>query len=520
MMGNTEKQPILELKDISKSFPGVKALDNISLRLRENSVIALVGENGAGKSTLIKIITGVYKPDSGEIRLKGEKVSFEKTQDAFDMGISVVHQERNLCETFSVVENMFLEQITRKAFSTVNMKNYIKKAKKYLDLVGLDVDPEQSVTSLKAGQQQLLEIARALTMESRIIMLDEPTASISITESDMLLERVSNLRSKGYSFIFVSHKLDEVFRIADEIVVIRDGKNTFSAPIEKSTEFRDKVITAMVGRAENKKTYPTRDRTDRSVVMEAIDVCGVSRNKPVSFALHKGEILGWYGLVGAGRTEFARELIGVDKIASGEVHIDGKVIRIRNPKEAINRYGIAYISENRNEEGVYVAHDVTTNISSEVLEQLKGPIGWISRKKEDALTDIFVRDLEIKTPSNKQLVVNLSGGNRQKVSVAKVLAAKPSILIFDEPSVGIDIKTKDEIHDMILKLAEEGISVILISSDMNEMIKVADRIQVFNDAQIVNTLFNTKVYSEMSEKIMHSIVGDTNNIIIKQEEER
>ena len=502
------RKKVLELKNITKTFPGVKALDEVSLTLYEGSVLALAGENGAGKSTLIKVITGVHKPDSGEMWLYDKKVSFNDTHDAFDSGISVVHQERNLCDTFTVAENMFLEQITRKSGGIINMKKYNEMAKKYLDMVGLDVKPTQKVTDLKSGQQQLLEIARALSMNAKIIMLDEPTASISVTESDLLLTRVEELRKQGYAFVFVSHKLDEVFRIADDIVVIRDGHNTLNANLDDMDEgFRDKVITAMVGRAESKITYPVRDMTKGEVVLEANEIEGRAHRYPCSFKLHRGEILGWYGLVGAGRTEVARELVGVDRIASGDLIINGKKAVIRTPKQAMDEFNMAYISENRNEEGVFVAHDIASNITSSVHKQIGGFAGWISKKKENAIADEFIKRLSIKTPSRAQAVMNLSGGNRQKVSVAKVLATQPDILIFDEPSVGIDIKTKEEIHDMIIELAKSGISIILISSDMDEMIKIADRITVFNEGKIVDDLENSKKYGEMSEKIMHAIIG-------------
>lgn len=509
MSGSTERKKILELRGITKTFPGVKALDDVSLTLYEGSVLALCGENGAGKSTLIKIITGVYQPDCGEILLDGEKVTMPDTHAAFDLGISVVHQERNLCDTFTVAENMFLEQITRKACSRVEIKKYNQLARKYLDMVGLDVDPAESVATLKSGQQQLLEIARALSMESKIIMLDEPTASVSVTESEMLLERIRMLREQGYSFIFVSHKLEEVFSLADDIVVIRDGHNTLNMYLENeiSVELRDRVVTAMVGRAESSDTFAVRDRTGEEIVLEAREICSKENRNPCSFQLHKGEIFGWYGLVGAGRTELARELLGIDRITSGTLLIGGSEAKVKNPHDAMNRYGIAYISENRNEEGVFVGHDIATNISASVLKQIAGFCGWIVKKKENAIADEYIDKLSIKTPGRKQQVVNLSGGNRQKVSVAKVLAAKPKILIFDEPSVGIDIKTKEEIHDMIIELAQSGISVILISSDMKEMIKVADRIAVFNEFRILCDIPNTKVYSQMSEEIMHRIIG-------------
>ncbi|MDD5018085.1 MAG: sugar ABC transporter ATP-binding protein [Eubacteriales bacterium] len=502
MIKQTNTETVLELINISKSFPGVKALDNVSLKLKKGSVLALVGENGAGKSTLIKIITGVFKPDGGEIRLHGQEVRFDSPHDTFAKGISVVHQERNLCDTFTVTENMFLERITEKSTEIINIKHYHCEAQKYLDIVGLNVSPTDSVDSLRSGQQQLLEIARALSSDAKIIMLDEPTASISINEAEVLLKTVENLRDQGYSIIFVSHKLEEVFRIADNICVIRDGKNA-----GESSDFdREELIFRMVGRAESKKIYPVRDRTDCEVVLEAKEIVSRENPSPYSFKLHRGDIYGWYGLVGAGRTELAQELIGIDPVTRGAIEVGGKKVSIKNPKEALEKYGIVYISENRNEEGVFVTHDIVTNISSSIIKKISGILGWVNRKKECTLANKYIDMLQIKTPSLQQYVVNLSGGNRQKVSVAKGLATDPQIVIIDEPTVGIDIKTKDEIHDIIWKLANDGISIILISSDLNEMVRLADRITVFNNFKICAHLSNTKDYTEMSKKIMRHIL--------------
>jgi len=503
----TNRETVLELKNISKHFPGVKALDKVSLKLEKASVLALVGENGAGKSTLIKIITGVYKPDEGEILLHGEQVRFSNPHEAFSRGISVVHQERNLCETFNVTENMFLDRITEKSGSYVRMKKYYKEAQKYLDTVGLNVSPTDNVKSLRSGQQQLLEIARALSSDAKIIMLDEPTASISINEAEVLLKTVEKLRDQGYSFIFVSHKLEEVFRIADNICVIRDGKNAGEA-----ADFdRDKLIFKMVGRTESKRRYPVRDKTDCEVVLEAKEIVSRENASPCSFKLHRGDIYGWYGLVGAGRTELAQEIIGVDPVIGGTLEVGGKKVNIKNPKDALEKYGIVYISENRNEEGVFVTHDIATNISSSVIKTISNLMGWVNRNKERALTAKFTDMLQIKAPSMRQSVVNLSGGNRQKVSVAKGLATNPQIVIIDEPTVGIDIKTKDEIHEIIWNLANEGMSVILISSDMNEIVRLADRITVFNDFKICAHICNTKDYAQMSTQIMRHILDNNKN---------
>jgi len=501
--------PILELKNISKSFPGVKALDNVSLSIDGSSVMALVGENGAGKSTLIKIITGVYPTYEGTMLLHGNKIKFSNPRDAFNAGISVVHQERNLIETFSIAENIFLERITDRVARRVNMKPLYDEAKKYLDMVGLKVSPKDGLANLKAGQKQLLEIARALSRDSKIIMLDEPTASTSIKESEELLEIVDQLRSQGYSFIYVSHKLEEVFGIADKICVLRDGKNAGEVMARVDFE-RDTVIKQMIGRVERKTGFKVRSKNDEPVVLEAKNIASKLTPKACSFQLHRGAVQGWYGLVGAGRTEIAREIIGVDPICQGIIELEGKPVRIRNTKDSLNKYGIAYISEDRSKEGLFLIHNVKTNISSSIWKRESKVLGFVDTKGERKIAEEYIKKMEIKTPSYNQMVMNLSGGNRQKVSMAKGMATKPKVLIIDEPTVGIDIKSKEEIHSMIMELAESGISVIVISSDMDEIIRISDQILVFNDGEIYGELPNSKNYSEMSSKIM--------NMIMKSEE--
>lgn len=503
---NSIKKTILELKNISKSFPGVKALDNVSLRLNEGEVLALVGENGAGKSTLIKIITGVYTPDEGEVRIYGKKVTMTSSRDAFENGINAVHQERNLINTFTVAENILMEKITKQMLSKVNIKLINEEAGKYLKIVGLDVLPNQDVDSLSAGQKQMLEIARALSSDARIIMLDEPTASISIKEAEILLDTVRRLREQGFSFIYVSHKLEEVFSIADSVCVIRDGKN--AGPILTIKELdRNKLITMMIGRSENTKGYPPRDMSNQPVVLEAKEISSKFCPHKCSFKLHQGEILGWYGLVGAGRTEVAREIIGIDPILKGQLYINGKAVRIKTSKDALKKIHIAYVSENRNEEGLFLAHSIKTNISSSIWKKISNRIGMLDIKKEKVTAEKYKSELEIKTPDINQLVNNLSGGNRQKVSISKSLAVSPEILIIDEPTVGIDVKTKAEIYDIIWKLSQEGMPIIIISSDMPELIRISDRILVFRDGYICGELTNGKDYNTVSKKIMEYIVN-------------
>ncbi len=507
MTGDT----ILELKNITKIFPGVRALDNVDFRVKEGEIHALMGENGAGKSTLIKIITGVYKQNEGEMFVNGKAVSFTSPRDAFNTGIDVVHQERNLFPTFTVAENIMIEQYTDRMMRKINEKEINKAAEKYIEMVGLKIPPTKSVESLSAGQQQLIEIAKALSSEAKILLLDEPTSSISINEAQMLLDLIKKLRKQGMSFIFVSHKIEEVMGLADSVTVLRDGRNVrtaetgeISVPIKDLT--RDELITRMVGRTREFQSLEMRSFDKSEVVLETKDLRSVYSPKPKSFELRKGELLGWYGLVGAGRTEFARVLIGSDPAIGGEQYISGKKVRAKNITQTLCKHKICYLSENRKEEGLFLDHNIKINITSSILRKLRGFMFFLNPKKEQEVAQRFAGELEIKTPSLKQTVRNLSGGNQQKVSISKGLAVDPDILIIDEPTVGIDIRTKSEIHRIMYDITEQGKSVICITSDMPEIVQLADRIIVFKDSLITGELVNTKNYDDMSKKIMNLIM--------------
>ena len=507
MIGDT----ILELQGITKIFPGVVALDKVNFTVKEGEIHALMGENGAGKSTLIKIITGVFKPNEGTMLLNGQEVSFNSPQDAFSSGINVVHQERNLFPTFSVAENIMIEHYCDKVIKPIHQKEINKAAQKYIDMVGLDVKATECVENLSAGKKQLIEIAKALSSDAKLILLDEPTASISVNEADMLINLIKKLRDKGISFIFVTHKIEEVFALADSITVLRDGKNAVSAgtgeissPVKTLT--RDELITRMVGRTKEFRSLEIRDFSNAETVLETKDLRSVYSPMPKSFRLKKGELLGWYGLVGAGRTEFARTLIGFDPAIEGEEYINGKKVKAKSILQTQTKYRICYLSENRKEEGLFLDHSVKNNITSTILKSIVGPLGFLNLKKEAEIAQTYRDELQIKTPSLKQLVRNLSGGNQQKVSLGKGLAVEPDILIIDEPTVGIDIKTKAEIHKLMHNLTTKNKSVICITSDMPELIQISDRIIVFKDGEIMGELANTKVYEEMSKRVMNLIM--------------
>ena len=503
----TGSEYVLEFDNVTKVFPGVKALDCVSLDLKRGEVLALVGENGAGKSTLINCITGVLKPDSGEIRVDGEPALMKNPQVSVEKGISVVHQERNLIPTFDVAENIFFDHICGNSMRSVNRKWMHENAKPLLNRVHLNIRPSTGIENLSSAQKQLIEIARALSKNSHILLLDEPTASISINEANMLLEILKELREQGVAIIYVSHKLEEIFAIADRVKVIRDGRGVGDA-VPASELSRDRLIEMMVGSRELMQSFPTHNRDDAPPVLEVDEISSKLNPNPASFTLRKGEILGWYGLVGAGRTELAREIIGIDPVKQGGIRVNGKPARISSYKEAIRKHGIYYISENRKEEGLFLMHSIATNISAVDLKKIKNNIGLNSYRKEKALAGRYAKMVNIKMRSLDDPILSLSGGNQQKVCVAKCLITEPEIIIADEPTVGIDVKTKAEIHKLLYDLSEQGKSVILISSDLRELIHIAERILVFREGSIVGSLENSKNYDKTSAQVMEAILGD------------
>jgi len=504
----SENNVVFELINISKSFPGVKALSEVNLKLMRGEIHALVGENGAGKSTAIKIICGVHKPDSGKMKMFGTDLYLKSPHDAFMHGINVVHQERNLVPTFSIAENILLEEFSKNSLGVIKKNKINNDAKKFMDRVGLNLDPSMNIEKCSAGQQQMIEIAKALSSGAKLILLDEPTASISISETEHLFNIVRNLQKQGVTFIYVSHKLEEIFAIADRVTVFRDGENAGSTTNIKDIN-RDKLISLMIGRSENIKVYRHRNLLDKEIVLETKDLQSRGSQKKKSFNLREGEILGWYGLVGAGRTEFARALIGSDPASRGSLLIKGKTVKILSVSDALNKNHMYYVSENRQEEGLFLMHSVAKNIASTVWNKLKSKIGLLSFRKENNLAEEYKEKLSIKTPSVAQLVSNLSGGNRQKICLAKGLATNPDILIIDEPTVGIDVNTKAEIHELIWKLSQEGVSIIVITSDLPELIQLVDRIIVFRDGEIAGDMENDQDYEIQSNLVMNLILQET-----------
>ena len=495
----------LEISAANKSFPGVKALDKASFRLRKGSIHALLGENGAGKSTLIKIITGVHKQDSGTLFINGKEESLNNPNDATKFGISVVHQERNLIRRFSVGENLMLNNLPKTVLGLIDYDEIAIQSKKWLEIMDLDIDPNTVVSELTVAKMQLCEIAKALSLKAKILLLDEPTSSLSPKEAENLFSLLRKIvRDEGVSIVFVSHKLEEVFNICDDVTVLRDGQNACTSENIKNLD-RKKLVRLMIGRDEQivKSTRKTDKIKDTVLALNKVKTELGHEN--INLELARSEIMGIYGLVGAGRTELVKCLIGLEKIIEGDVIINGKKTAIDSPKSALEKFKIGYISEDRKKEGLILIHNVLDNTSITVWSQIKKAAGLVTDGMIANKVDPYIRKLEVKTPSNYQIISNLSGGNQQKISVAKWLAAGTDILIIDEPTVGIDIKTKAYLHELILNLADNGTSIILISSDMPEMISLADRIVVMKDFKVNGIVENDRDYDVVSSKIMEFI---------------
>jgi ribose transport system ATP-binding protein len=491
----------LEARGIHKAFPGVLALRDVSITMRGGSIHALLGENGAGKSTLIKIITGVHHPDEGELRLDGAPVRFEGPRDAIAAGIGVVHQERNLIPRFSVGENILLERLGGSLFRPIDYVAVRAEARRWLDVLGLELDPRTPVSQLNVAKVQLVEIAKALSLRSRVLLLDEPTASLTPQETEVLFRLLRKLRDEGASLLFVSHKLEEVQDICDEVTVLRDGQNACESQSMAGLARQD-LVRLMIGRSEQIPSWAPRDHRSAPPMLELRGVSTALGHREIDLIVRKGEIVGLYGLVGAGRTELAKCILGLHPVTSGAVVVADRAERITSAADAIHRCGIGYISEDRKQEGLILAHSVLENAGITVWRKLADRLGLLRDETVRGHVWPVIAKLEVRTPSLSQTIANLSGGNQQKVSVAKWLAAGVRILIVDEPSVGIDIKTKAYIHDLLRQLAEEGTAILLITSDMPEMITLADRIVVMDDYRIKGEILNDRDYNEMGHQIM------------------
>jgi len=495
---------LLEGRGVVKVFPGVRALDGVGLRLTAGSVHALLGENGAGKSTLIKVLTGVHTPDGGRLTWRGEEVRLRSPLEATRTGIGVVHQERNLIPDFSVAENITLQSPPSRR-GLVDREAMNAPALRCLAELGLDLDPHRPVRELSVAQQQLVEIAKALYTESQVLLLDEPTASLSPQEAERLFDVVRRLTARDTCVVFVSHKLEEVFAICDTVTVLRDGRSVLeSAPLADHTH--DDIVNLMVGRAHT--ATEMRPRTPDRTAAPVLALAGLSTadgHRDISLEVRPGEVVGLYGLVGAGRSELVKAVLGLDRVTGGEIRVHGKPARIASPRQALHEFGIGYLTENRKEEGVFLEQPIHRNITVTVWKKLAKALGFVSASEERNVAQDLVDRLSIRVAGLEQNAGELSGGNQQKVSLAKWLAADTRLLIVDEPTVGVDVRTKHAFHELLWELARGGLPILLISSDLTEMITLADRVLVMADHRIRGEVDNDRDYERMSGRIIRII---------------
>jgi ribose transport system ATP-binding protein len=473
-------EPLLRMSGISKSFPGVRALDRVDLDLNASEVHALAGENGAGKSTLMKILAGVYRADEGEIWLRGEKVTATGPRAMIDAGVSVIYQELNLVPYLSVAENIFLGREPRRPGGFIDWRKMWAEVKTLLEPFGLSLDPRARVNTLGPAYQQVVEIAKALSLRSDILVMDEPTAALTGREVDRLFEVIRSLRRSGVSVIYISHRLQEIKQVADRVTVLRDGRRIATAPVEGITV--DEIIRHMVGRALTEQ-YP-KGRVDAG--KEVLRVEGLSKRgvcTDVSFSLRRGEILGLAGLVGSGRTEIVELIYGARRKDSGRIFVDGREVSIRSTRDAVHG-GIALIPEERKKQGLVLGLSVLDNVALAILD-LHSFAGFIRRREVSALVTQVTNTVRVKTPSLAQLVRNLSGGNQQKVVLSKWFVRNCDVYIFDEPTRGIDVGAKVEIYRLMQELAARGAGIIMVSSELIEVMNMSDRIAVVWSGRIV-----------------------------------
>lgn len=479
--------PLIEVQGITKEFPGVKALDGVQFTLNPGEVHALVGENGAGKSTLMKIIGGIYQPDAGEIRIGGQATTINGALDAQHKGISIIHQELNLMPDLTVAENIFFgrEPAVTKRF-VLSEKRLITETRELLDRIGLNLDPTVKVGRLTVASQQMVEIAKALSFDSKVLIMDEPTAALTDREVDALFKVIDDFVSPQTGVVYISHRMDEIKQISNAITVMRDGHWIATEPAEDLTI--GDIIELMVGRKIDSNVRPEPLPDGREVVLSVKNLSTPDLVDNVSFELHRGEILGFAGLVGAGRTETMRALIGADEKSGGEVEVFGKNVKIRTPEDAV-KASIAYLSEDRKRYGLLLDKDLVQNTALPSLQLwTKGAI--IDDSKAESTAEIHSKALRVRTPSVHQLARNLSGGNQQKVVLAKWLARDCDILIFDEPTRGIDIGAKEEIYNLLNSLAEQGKSIIVISSEIPEVLRLSHRVAVMCEGKLTGILSN------------------------------
>lgn len=490
-------QPILEMQKISKRFPGVIALDAVDLRVFPGEVVALAGENGAGKSTLMKILGGIYQPEAGTIKVNGRETAIRSVSDAAQNGIGFVHQELNVLDNLTVAENVFLGREPRMFRFLVDRQKLNAETEIYLQRLGLNLSGKTPLRELSIAQQQMVEIAKALSLNARILIMDEPTSSLTLTETERLLKVVKDLRAQGVSIIYISHRLGEIGEIADRVVVLRDGKN--AGVLEHGEINHDSIVKFMVGRNIERFYKPSAAKDVKPFAEIRNLRTRRYPHRPVSFEVRKGEILGFAGLVGAGRSEAAQAIFGVDAPVSGTISLDGIDAKVFSPRDAIN-HGIYLIPEDRRHSGLILEIPIRENITLPALSRYASA-GLIKSEAENKIAREMCEKLNVKAPSIESKAANLSGGNQQKVVLAKWLSLNPRLLIFDEPTRGIDVGAKSEIYQLMRELAETGVAIIMISSDMEEILGESDRIAVMHEGAITGILDRDEASEEAIMKL-------------------
>ena len=479
---------LLSLTGVSKEFPGVKALNNVHFDLNKGEVHAIVGENGAGKSTLMKILSGIYKKDTGDIVYLGNHVNVKSPLEAQKLVISIIHQELNLMPDLTVAQNIFIgRENRRKGRLFLDDRKLNKAAKVLLEELDLVLDPKQKVGELTIAKQQMVEIAKAVSYRGEVIIMDEPTSSLTPAETDALFKIIRSLRESGKGVVYISHRLEELSKITDRITVIRDGE--FVKTLNTAETSIPEVISLMVGRKVDQDQRPSVRSMSSEVVLKVEGISDSRLLQDVSFELRKGEILGFAGLMGAGRTELARAIIGADHRSAGKIFLRGKEVKIKSPSDAV-KSGIGYLSEDRKKYGLLLIQNVTFNVILSSIPSFSNKFGFLKTKPAGAITRDAIKQLSIRTPSENQYLKNLSGGNQQKVVISKWLTRDCDILIFDEPTRGIDVGAKDEIYKLLTKLASEGKSIIMISSELPEILRMSDRIAVMCEGKLTGIIEN------------------------------
>jgi ribose transport system ATP-binding protein len=489
-IGELSDEIVLSVKDIVKQFPGVTALNNVSLSVRKGEAHALVGENGAGKSTLMNIIGGVYPANSGTVEFLGRQVRFQDTKQAQDAGIGFVHQELNLCTHLSAAENIYMGNMPKSA-TGIDWKKLYADADEQLKMLNADFKSNAKISSLTVAQQQIVEIVKALSKDVRLLILDEPTSSLTEQESKLLFKVVGEIKNRGIGILYISHRMEEIFEVCESLTVLRDGELVNSLGINESTV--DQIVQMMVGR-EITDMYPAKSEKIGDVFFEVKNFTREGVFKDVSFQVRKGEILGFYGLVGAGRSEAMRSICAIDPHQSGELYLEGKKVEAKEYKQMID-LGVSYITEDRKAQGLFLYKSLVQNMTAAILEKVSKGI-FIRGEKEKEIAEEYSKLLAVKYSSLNEDINDLSGGNQQKVMIGKWLATGPRLLVLDEPTRGIDVGAKSEIHKLLRKLCDEGVCIVIISSELPEVMGLSDRVVIMHEGEVCGEVAGDEVSEE------------------------